>query len=404
MPLKLLLQLSWRNLWRYRRRNLMLFTAILVAIAACVLLGSLIRGMQVDMMKDAVENLSGNLKVLAPGYREDPSIERAFAVGDGYRPDIPDDEMIGWTRRVRVPAVVTSERETRGISLVGVDPREERAISFLAHVGIRGEALTDADDDRLLLGAELAARLDTAVGRRVVIMTQGADGRNREAGFRIAGLYDAPGTALEKSYAFTGIRPLQKLLGTNDVTEISVRLRDDRFSAAANRALTNEMGGLEVLNWRQLDPQAAAFYEIADVGITIWYVILLLALAFGLINSLITAVLERVREFGMLRALGMRPRAVVVQVVIESVLIVAFALAGGIVVGVGLVEFFADGIDLSSYAAGAELAGMRSRLVPHLMLRDVVSLGALAVALAVFASAYPAWRAVRIKPLDALRR
>ena len=405
MPLKLLLQLSWRNLWRYRRRNLMLFTAILVAIAACVLLGSLIRGMQDDMMKDAVENLSGNLKVLAPGYREDPSIERAFAVSDrGYRPDIPDDEMIGWTRRVRVPAVVTSERETRGISLVGVDPREEQAISFLAQVGIRGEALTGADDDRLLLGVELAARLDTAVGRRVVIMTQGADGRNREAGFRVAGLYDAPGTALEKSYAFTGIRSLQKLLGTNDVTEISVRLRDDRFSAAANRALTNEMGGLEVLNWRQLDPQAAAFYEIADVGITIWYVILLLALAFGLINSLITAVLERVREFGMLRALGMRPRAVVVQVVIESVLIVGFALAGGIVVGVGLVEFFADGIDLSSYAAGVELAGIRSRLVPHLMLRDVISLGALAVALAVFASAYPAWRAVRIKPLDALRR
>ncbi len=235
-------------------------------------------------------------------------------------------------------------------------------------------------------------------------MTQGADGQNREAGFRVAGLYDAPGTGLEKSYAFTGIRPLQELLGTNDVTEISVRLRDDRFSAAANASLTKEMSGLEVLNWRELDPQAAAFYEIADVGITIWYVILLLALAFGLINSLITAVLERVREFGMLRALGMRPRAVVVQVVIESVLIVAFALAAGVVLGVALVAFFADGIDLSNYAAGAELAGLRARLTPHLLMRDVVSLSALAIALAVFASAYPAWRAVRIKPLDALRR
>ena len=404
MPLKLLLQLSWRNLWRNRRRNLILFTAILVAIAACVLLGSLIRGMQADMMKDAVENLSGNLKVLAPGYREDPSIEKAFALRDGYRPDIPDDEMVGWTQRVRVPAVVTSERETRGISLVGINPREEQAISFLAQVTIRGEALADDNDDRILLGAELAARLDTDVGRRVVIMTQGADGRNREAGFRVAGLYDAPGTALEKIYGFTGLHPLQKLLGTSDITEVSIRLRDDRFSAAANNSLTKEMGGLEVLNWRQLDPQAAAFYDIADVGITIWYVILLLALAFGLINSLITAVLERVREFGMLRALGMRPRAVVVQVVIESVLIVGFALAGGIAVGIALVGFFAEGLDLSNYAAGAELAGMRSRLVPHLVVRDVLLLSGLAVALAVLASAYPAWRAVRIKPLDALRR
>ncbi len=404
MPLKLLLQLSWRNLWRHRRRNLILFTAILVAIAACVLLGSLIRGMQVDMMKDAVENLSGNLKVLAPGYREDPSIEKAFALRDGYRPDIPDDELVGWTQRVRVPAVVTSERETRGISLVGIDPQAEQAISFLAQVTIRGEGLADDNDDHILLGAELAARLDTDVGRRVVIMTQGADGRNREAGFRVAGLYDAPGTVLEKMYAFTGLHPLQKLLGTHSITEVSIRLRDDRFSAAANNSLTKEMSGLEVLNWRQVDPQAAAFYDIADVGITIWYVILLLALAFGLINSLITAVLERVREFGMLRALGMRPRAVVVQVVIESVLIVGFALAGGIAVGIALVGFFAEGIDLSNYAAGAELAGMRSRLVPHLVARDVLLLSGLAIALAVLASAYPAWRAVRIKPLDALRR
>jgi ABC-type lipoprotein release transport system permease subunit len=404
MPLKLLVQLSWRNLWRHRRRNLMLFTAIAFAIAACVLLGSLIRGMQNDMMKDAVENLAGNVKVLAPGYREDPSIQRGFAVDQTYHPDVPDDEMIGWTRRVRVPAVVISERETRGISLVGIDPKEERAISFLAEVTIKGDPLTDRNDDRILLGAELAARLDTAVGRRVVIMTQGADGKNREAGFRVAGLYDAPGTGLEKAFAFTGIVPLQKLLGTNDITEISVRLRDDRFTAAADHALSKEMNGLEVFNWRQLDPQAAAFYELADVGITVWYVILLLALAFGLVNSLITAVLERVREFGMLRALGMRPRSVVVQVVIESLLIVTFALACGVALGIGLVGFFAGGIDLSNYAAGAELAGMRTRLVPHLVVADVVTLSALAVALAVCASAYPAWRAVRIKPLDALRR
>jgi putative ABC transport system permease protein len=102
--------------------------------------------------------------------------------------------------------------------------------------------------------------------------------------------------------------------------------------------------------------------------------------------------------------LGMRPRAVIVQVAIESVLIVTFALAGGIAVGIALVAGFADGIDLSNYAAGAELAGMRSRLVPHLILRDVLTLSGLAIALAVFASVYPAWRAVRIKPLDALRR
>jgi ABC-type lipoprotein release transport system permease subunit len=300
--------------------------------------------------------------------------------------------------------VVISERETRGISLIGIDPKDERAISFLGDVKLDGEGLRDADDERILLGAELAARLDTRVGRRVVVMTQGGDGRNREAGFRIAGTFDAPGTMLEKAYAFTGIRALQKRLDTRNVTEVSVRLRDDRFTPVADGALTQELQGLQVFNWRQLDPQAAAFFQMADVGIVIWFVTLLLALAFGLINSLITAVLERIREFGMLRALGMRRGAVVAQVVIESVLIVTFALAGGIALGIGLVSYFSAGIDLSSYAAGAELAGLRGRLVPHLATDDVVTLSALSLVLAVLASAYPAWRAVRIKPLDALGR
>ena len=404
MPLKLLAQLSWRNLWRYRRRNLMLFTAILVAVAGCVLISALMRGYQHDMMDDAVANLTGNLKVMAPGYRADPSIARSFVLDRSFRPDIPAEELIGWTQRVRVPAVVLSERETRGISLIGVDPNDERAISFLGTAEIRGESLTDQDDGRILLGVALAEQLDTAVGRRVVIITQGADGLNREVGFRVSGLYDAAGTAFERAYAFTGLRPLQKMLGTDAVTEVSVRLRDDRFSATADRSLTKAMGGLEVLNWRQLEPQAAAMFALADAAILIWFVILMLALAFGLINTLITAVLERVREFGMLRALGMRPGSIEIQVVMESVLIVLCGLVSGIAIGMGLIGYFSDGIDLSRWAAGIEMAGLRSRLVPHFQIGDVVAVSVMALALGLLASAYPAWRAVKIKPLDALKR
>ncbi|MCX7063926.1 MAG: hypothetical protein NT024_05040 [Proteobacteria bacterium] len=96
MPLMLLARLGWRNLWRYRRRNLMLFIAILVAVAGCVLMSALIRGYQYDMMDDAVANLSGNLKVMAPGYRADPTIARGFMLDPAFRPDIPADDLMGF--------------------------------------------------------------------------------------------------------------------------------------------------------------------------------------------------------------------------------------------------------------------------------------------------------------------
>jgi lipoprotein-releasing system permease protein len=400
----LLLQLGWRNLWRQRRRNFMLLAAIFVAVAGVVLINALIRGLQYEMRDSAVRNLSGSMKVLAPGYRDDPSILEGFRLRDGWQPDVPHAELIGWTRRVMVPAVVMSERETRGVNLVGVDPADERDISFLGDVAVAGERLRDVDDSRILLGAALAEQLSTQVGRRIVVMTQGADALNREAGFRIAGLYDADGTALEKSYAFTGRAALQRLLDTNAVTEVSIRLKDGVDEAAADAAVSRTVGNLEVLDWKQLEPLAAAMFEYSDVAIFILFIIVMVALAFGVVNTLITAVMERVREFGMLRAIGMRPGQIVMQVLVESTLIMLLGLGGGIAAGLGLVAYFADGIDLSKWAQGVEMVGVSSRLTPRLMSDDIVLVVMLSVVLGLLGSGYPAWRAVRINVLDALRR
>jgi ABC-type lipoprotein release transport system permease subunit len=131
---------------------------------------------------------------------------------------------------------------------------------------------------------------------------------------------------------------------------------------------------------------------------------MLIALGFGLVNTLVTAVMERVREFGMLRALGMRPAQIVAQVMVESSLIVLLGVALGIAGGAALVFSFADGIDLSRWAAGVEMAGLHSTLVPRLLLRDVAAVTGMALAFGLVGSLYPAWRAVRVQPLDALRR
>jgi ABC-type antimicrobial peptide transport system permease subunit len=120
---------------------------------------------------------------------------------------------------------------------------------------------------------------------------------------------------------------------------------------------------------------------------------------------LITAVMERVREFGMLRAVGMKPRSVVAQVVLESTLIMAVGISVGLVVGWLLTtQWLGDGIDLSQWAAGIEMAGMRSYLVPKLLVEDLILVASLSMIFGVLAAIYPAWRAVKIKPLEALRR
>lgn len=405
MPLRLLLSLSVRNLFRHRRRNLMLLAAICVAVAGVTVLNSLIRGYQQDMRDTAVENLTGDVKVLAPGYLDDPGIQKRFQLAKGWRPDLPASELAGWAPRVRVPAVIMSERETRGVQLVGVDPSRED-ISFLGDVPVEGQRLRDGDDNRLLLGKALAEQLETDVGYRVVIITQGADGRNREAGFRVAGLFDAEGTGLEKAYAFTGLSYVQSLLDAQGVTEVSVRLQQEGegLSGTLVSRLRASFTGEDVLRWQQLEPQAAAMFAFADMAVFIWFLIMMGALIFGLVNTLVTAVMERTRELGMLRAVGMRPGAVVVQVVTESSLIMVAGVVVGLVLGGALIWWLADGIDLSRWSAGVELAGMRTLLVPRMVPGDLALVAGLSLVFGVLASLYPAWRAVKIKPLEALRR
>jgi ABC-type lipoprotein release transport system permease subunit len=378
-----------------------------VAVAGVTFMNSLIRGFQFDMEEAAVANLTGHIKVLAPGYRDDPSIDKRFALEDGWQPDVPADELAGWAPRIKVPAVILSERETRGVQLVGVDPQRER-ISFLASARYQGERLESPDDGRLLVGRALAEQLQTDVGRRLVIITQGADGLNREAGFRIGGLYDTDGTGLEKAFVFTGMDVLQSLLDTDGVTEVSVRLADapgrEPPIRSVRRSLADTFTGLDVLPWQELEPQAAAMFAFADSAIFIWFLIMMGALVFGLVNTLITSVMERVREFGMLRAVGMRPGAVITQVVLESALVMALGVGIGLGVGCLLVLWVGDGIDLSSWAEGVELAGMRSMLIPRLLPSDLALVAVLSLVFGVLASLYPAWRAVKIKPLEALRR
>ena len=400
--MKLIVQLSLRNILRHKRRNLMLLAAIVVAVSFVTASNTLIRGFQANMKDAAVSNLTGHIKIHQPGYRDDPTIAKSFELAKDFQPDVPEEQLLGWAPRIRVPAVIMSERETRGIQLVGVNPEAER-ISFLGTAAIAGDSLQNIDDGGVLIGAELARQLETKVGRRLVINTQGADGLARERGFRIVGTYDTESTALEKIYVFAGLATIQRLLDSNGVTEVSVRLQEEPRTWTIKDQLIDFFVGLEVLDWRELNPQAAVMDMAANTAVFVWFALMMSALIFGLMNTLITSVMERVKEFGLLRALGMRNSLVVCQVVVESTIIMAIGVSIGVVLGYLVFLSLADGLDLSAFAEG--MAGFGgSVLVPVLIPDDVFLVAAMSLLLGLLASLYPAWRAVQVQPLNAMRR
>ena len=303
--------------------------------------------------------------------------------------------------------MISSERETRGVALVGVDPANE-GISLYRDFVIEGEDLGGPEDGRLLIGKALAETLQTRVGRRVVVIMEGADGKSRERGYRIAGVFDAPMKISEELLVFTGLEAMQAALGNTQlrtpITELSLVLQAEEDRGVAQRELAAQHPQLVVKDWREMQPQVAEIVDLVDATMAILFFLIMSALTFGLVNTLIATVMQRTRELGMLRALGMNQGLLLIQVVMECVGIMVVGVIAGLLLGIAMVFGLGDGIDLSAFSESVEAFGMSTVLKPVLTLEDLLLFGGLSVLVGVFASYFPARRALKISPLMAMNR
>ena len=404
---ELTLRLAWRNLWRNRRRTLIMLAAAVLGVWAMVFMTALMRGMVDDMVEDGIRALPGHVQIHHPDYQDDPSVANSIAPPDGaLRRALDGPPVEAWTARVRVPAVISSERGMRGVTLVGVEPAGERRLSFVADSVDQGRFIDSAADDGLVVGHELLARLETGLGKRVVVMSQDTAGKVADRGFRVVGVFHAPLASQEERFVFTGRGVVQGLLGLGEqVSEVAIRGPDYRnVEPIRSRIEHAASAGLAVQSWDELDPYLGSMLSMMDGFVVVWILVVFLALAFGLVNTLVMAVFERIREIGLMLALGMAPRHILAQIVLESALLLALALALGDGLAWASVEPIKGGIDLAIVGEGMEMWGAGAVLRPALLWQDVVLANGIVLALGLVASLSPAWRASRYEPVAAITK
>ncbi|KPK12320.1 MAG: hypothetical protein AMJ68_02175 [Acidithiobacillales bacterium SG8_45] len=404
--LNLLRRLAWRNLWRHKRRTYIMLVAISLGAWFMLFTAAFVRGMIEQQLHDAIFTLTGHVQIHQKKYRDDPAIEHSMSPpGAKLREALGDKRISQWSTRVRLPAVIISERESRGTTLVGIDPAHEQGMSFIGDPVQLGRNLESVDDSGVVIGRRMAKRLQTEIGRRIVIMAQDENGDVADRGFRIVGLFTAELEATETAYVFTGRQVAQKMLKMGDkISEIEV-ITDSRDGL---QKLTNKLRSaapeLETMDWQELQPLLVATVEFYDAFMIIWYLIVFLAMSFGLVNTLLMAVFERTRELGLFQALGMRPRYIVGQVMLESVILMVLGLVAGNLLSWLSVIALADGVDLSNFAQGLEQFSMPTVLKLAVTSQDVITANLLVIVLTLIASLYPAWRAARYVPVEAITR
>ena len=405
--LKMIFRLAWRNLWRNHRRTLIMLAAIVVGTWAMIFMTALMRGMVDEMVKDGISVLPGHVQIHHPGYRDDPTISNVIAPpGEELLQVLDRPEVVAWTTRIKVPAVISSERDSRGVTLIGIDPEREGAISFVADDLAEGRFLESRDDKGLVVGRKLVERLETDLGKRVVIMSQDQNNEIADRGFRIVGVFDSKLVQYEESLVFAGEGTLQALLGVGEATsEVAILGADYRHVEGLHQMVVEAAGPeTEVLPWNELDTYLGSMLAVMDGFVFVWIVVVFLALSFGLVNTLVMAVFERIREIGLMLALGMTPRAILSQILAESTLLLSIGLAIGNLLAWVTIEPLKSGIDVSIVGEGMEWFGSSSVLYPALYVKDMVLASVIVLVLGFLASLSPAWRASRYDPVEAITK
>jgi len=405
--LSVLFRLAWRYLWRNHRRTIIMVGAISVGCWAMIFMTALTRGMVDQMIRDGISALPGHVQAHHPDFLDDPSVMNRMDIDEhALAASLRDSAVRTWASRVRVPAVITSERESRGVTLLGIDPEAERPFSFVDYNAVDGRFLKGIDDDGIVIGAKLAATLDTEVGKRIVIMSQDPDNEIADRGFRVVGLFHANMESFEENYVFTGRATAQQLLRIGDATTEIVFLGDDyRNVEPAFSAVQSALGDtFEIKRWFDVDTYLGSMLRVMDGFMLIWVIVIFLALSFGLVNTLVMAVFERVREIGLMLALGMKPAYILGQILLESMMLLAVGLLLGDLLAWATIVPLESGIDISIVAEGMEMMGAASVLYPQLNMADVVMSNVVVLVLGFVASLSPAWRASRYEPVEAIRK
>ena len=403
--LRTFMALAWRNLWRNSRRTAITLVVVSVGLWSILFFNSFLNAWTGASKETALGLLIGSGQIHAESYLDDPRIEALMeppdpALGAALAAPVVSD----WGVRLAMPGVVQSEYKTLPMTLVGVNPEAEARLSSIPGKVIEGRYLSGPDDDGIVLGLHMAERLKTGLGRRVILMSQNAEGALSEQSFDVVGLFDAD-QGTEDFFGFVGLQTGQAFLRLDDeISQIVVRLVETAELDPAFAALRAAAPDLDVRTWKQLNIFLASSDAAMGVFIFVWLGVVFSLMAIGIVNTQLMAVFERTQEFGLLRALGMKPRLVLLMVTFESAVLIGAGVLLGALLAALTIWSLSDGIDLSAFSRAVEMFQGGDVIYLKYHADGFVKFPLVIWVLGVLVALWPARRASKCSPVEAMQR
>ena len=401
------LQYGWRNLWRNTRRTGITLAAVCLSTAILMASYGLMDGLMQHAVSNATNLVVGEVQVHAKGYRADHSIYKALNEPDLILRAAKQKNVAAAPRRYGYGLVAVGTKSA-GARFWGVEPASERTTFDLAQHLQEGHFLSETAKRGVVLGQKLARSLQAQIGSEIVVVVQAADGSLGSDLYTVTGILKAAGDSIDRNAALIHAEDFVELFVSGDrIHEVAFNSRGTVSLEGLTALLSIAAPEEETKSWRQLMPEVSDMVNLFDAFIWIFGLIFLLAAGMGVMNTMLMATYERIREFGILKALGATPWGIIRDVAAEALVLAALGTVLGTILGLAGSYYLQQvGLDLSIFAGTYSVGGVafdpiwRATISPKMVFIPVV----LMLIIGLVASLYPAALAARLDPVKAIHR
>jgi ABC-type lipoprotein release transport system permease subunit len=406
--MRLYLRLAWRNIWRHKRRTVIIVVALAMCMWLMMFYDGLLAGFTDAIYGNAVKILGGNIQVHEAGYSENSITNPIMPLSNdeqiaAYALTLPN--VVGASRRIETDGLATSREGSFGVSIIGIEPQLEAPLSVISKNLESGQYLQNGEGDNVFIGKGLADALNVQTGDKFTLIGRDAHNQMRKRTMTVGGIYNVNMPELEKGIVYMSLPEAQQLYDlSGKSTMVMVTLANIGKEKPVIAGITKQFPATDIGSWQTKYPELTSAITTKSGAMNLFGFVIILIAGIGILNLLLMAVYERTREIGFLGAMGIRPGGINFLFLLEGALIGLVGIAAGIMLGLVFNLLFQQvGLDFSKFSTITTYAALISgRVYPSLGLEKIVGRVLVMLIVSIAAAFYPAWEASHREPAEAL--
>jgi putative ABC transport system permease protein len=402
----MLLALAWKNIWRNKKRSGIIVAAITFGLWGGLFSSAIMVGMTESMVETAISRNLSHIQIHKVDYDRDRDIRNFLPDGPRILSEIEDFGGVSAAEgRTLVVGMAASASSSYGVNITGIIPQDSKKITDIYSKIVEGSYFGTDKRNQIIIGTKLAERLNLKLNQKIILSFQDLQGNIAYIACRIVGLFKTNSSQFDEANVFMLQKDLFRILSTAPIIhEIAIRVQNIEKLDTVKAGLQSAFPDLQIESWKDLAPELAYLSQNANIYMYLFVGIILFALLFGITNTMLMSVIDRIRELGVLIAIGMKKSKVFSMIVLETIFLSLTGGLLGIAIGMISIAYYGDtGIDLTAISVSLESFGASAILYPILPVAMYLVLTVMIVLAANIAALLPAWKATHLVPSEAIR-